>query len=413
MSYTMGVNTSGDMQKLKDDLYRVNKRNEEEAVFDFEAWENAILNDRAFKEQKRLADEQNIELLCHADLWGADGLNNFTNLQEEVDFLLDFGKRHNVKWDLHTSTNGLPCVIDEWCEYLEKNHIGLQLSHDGCMQFLRTGEVDPMDFANVQILIKKGILNWINCTMNFYNWSPFKQIDYYNEKLKKIFPNVYSDEYMATQEESKIFSNLYIKLNKIYDSDYNLLSKNTRGWFNGEIYESLKNQPYGDLAFTNDRVRAEKYDIPYMAHVLDDNIFEWERIFFKYRDWIVNNKIPGVGLMPYRSYVKEQLNGSRAPDVRPKFYGACKSFQSGLTDRTFVLDTIGKYCQCNLLDSAHKVDNPTAAQPEYCKRCKYRYSTECNRCGSVKFREKCEYMYRWNQLLSTVKRFVTLKDYRY
>ena len=64
------------------------------------------------------------------------------------------------------------------------------------------------------------------------------------------------------------------------------------------------------------------------------------------------------------------------------------------------IDTLGNWCQCNLVDSL----NPKLEfkRNEICNKCKYRYSTLCGVCGLLEPPEECYFMYKLNELLSTL-----------
>ena len=103
---------------------------------------------------------------------------------------------------------------------------------------------------------------------------------------------------------------------------------------------------------------------------------------------------------PFISYIREQLNRW---DIIPagkelQYFGSCIAFQNGLKDTNFAIDTIGEYCQCNLIDSSATVKNPTGTRPKECETCEYTRQAECFPCGS-EFMETCEFNYAWCQVL--------------
>lgn len=394
MSYNMGINLSKDLEA---ECRRVNDKNVEEAQFDFPAVEKRM--DEYFGYTKDRHNEMKGTLL-HVDIWGADGLCNFDNLVEEIYFLEDYCKEREWKLDPHTSTNGLACVVKEWTDFLHEHHIHLQLSHDGLSQWIRTKSIDPMDLPEVRALIRDGTIDWINCCLNFWNWNIFDNIDYYNSKLREIFPEVWSQTEYCSPDIDSIYRKLFIKINHIYDSTYDIKARNINGKFRARYYDSLKGAELGDLAFRNRPDLADKYNIPEMAHILDEYINQWYRVYALFK----NMKDDDYSILPYKSYLWSQLHRYKmlSPEAAKKGSGACVSFQRGITNKNFVIDTLGKYCQCNLIDSSHKVLNPTAEMADYCKECKYKYSSECNHCGSVKFADKCDYYYKWNQVLESI-----------
>jgi len=393
MNYNMGINLSKDLEA---ECRRVNAKNVEEAKFDFPAVEKRM--DEYFGYTKDKHDVMKGSLL-HVDLWGADGLCNFDSLVEEIYFLEDYCKEREWKLDPHTSTNGLACVVKEWTDFLHEHHIHLQLSHDGLGQWIRTKTLDPMDLPEVRALIRDGTIDWINCCLSFWNWSIFDNIDYYNSKLREIFPEVWSKDEYCSQELNNIYRKLYVKLNHIYDSTYDIRAKNISGKYRTRYYDSLKDAEIGNLAFRNRPDLAEKYNIPELAHVLDEYINQWYRVYAMFS----NMKDDDYSLVPYKSYLMGQLN--RYHILKPNQLGqagSCFAYQRGYKNTNFVIDTIGEYCQCNLIDSAHQVLNPKAEQADYCKDCKYKYSKECLHCGSVKPADECSYYYRWNNLLESI-----------
>lgn len=404
MHYNMNV----DKSKLRDELIRINKQNEEESVFDYNKLEEKLDNHKPFQEGLKLAKEGN-KVSLHVDIWGADGLNNFTSLQNNIEFLEYYADKHNLILDPHTSTNGLACYIDEWCDYLHEHNIKLQLSHDGLGQWMRTDNYDPMDMPNVRSLFRDGTINWVNTTLNFWNYSIFSNIDYWNSKLKIIFPEVWDRESYCSEEIDEVYRRLYIKLNHIYDSTYDIRAKNKEGRFGNNIYESLVNSEIGDLALRNRRDLADKYNIPELGHVLDNYISEWYKAFNMFvlnSDKYANDP----SILPYKNYISEQCNRHRYLRNKDDISGgACRCYQRGLKDYTFVIDTTGRYSECNLIDADHHVLNPHAEQPEYCSSCKYRLHRECNSCGSVTFPDKCEYKYRWCQFLESISPLINKK----
>ena len=96
----------------------------------------------------------------------------------------------------------------------------------------------------------------INTTLNFYNYDVVANYKYWTDYLKTIFPDIYSNDKMASEKDSFVFKKLYIKLNHIYNGTTPVTSRNDFGIFNGKVYEQLKGQPFGDFNFINDIERA-------------------------------------------------------------------------------------------------------------------------------------------------------------
>ena len=299
-------------------------------------------------------------------------------------------------------------VLDEIYDFCKQHNIHIQLSHDGCGQHLRTEKLDPLDIPNVRKAIREGYLDWINCTLTFWNWSLFDNIRYFNDKLTEIFPEVFDPNKTCSPEIDKIYRSLFIKLNHIYNGDYDIKAINKFGIYRGKSFDQLKTEPYGNLALRNDYELADKLNMPELAHVLDEYIHEWYQIRYILKKADRNNN---AYYMPFRSYLEGQMKRFKElphDDRRHILSGACHSFQTNRNfdsklgrSTTFVIDTEGEYSECNLIDHHHHVGNPTAQQPDYCKNCKYRFQHECTSCGSVQYPKKCEYQYRWVQFLET------------
>ena len=64
---------------------------------------------------------------------------------------------------------------------------------------------------------------------------------------------------------------------------------------------------------------------------------------------------------------------------------------------------MGYYCACNLVDHDNHCNGEGQEQPDYCKNCKYRDTTECNPCETEKFEENCVFRKRQCELLEEIK----------
>lgn len=361
MHYTM---TRTNLEHLQDKLYEIDRKTyEEEYRADYAALANTLDND--LTNIKKAEYHKNARI--HFDIWGGDPVASFTYLQDITEFLKDFCQERGFIPDIHTSTNGLALMRDDIYDWLKANNIHVQLSHDALGQSDRTGEIDPVyDIPNVKRAIRDGIIDWINTTVTAKNWSMKANRQYWIDVLKDIFPAVFDDTALCTKEEDTIYRRLQIKLNHIYDGTTN------------------------NYSFTGD--------------VLNNYIHEWYDMYFYLATHNTDNN---PYWLPFRSYIQSQMKRWRplTPDAQGRYRsGSCQQFQSGISDTTFVIDTLGKYSQCNLIDSDHKVLNPTAATPDYCKDCKYNNQQECNKCGSVGFPEKCEYQIAWIRFLENVHR---------
>lgn len=319
------------------------------------------------------ADKGGTELFI--DIWGGNPVENFDSFKQVVDFcetqLKEFKKIH-----LHTSGNGLELRDKDLVDYLVTHDIHYQLSHDGLGQWLRTGEIDPLYWDKTKdaivMLTKKGILDWINCTLNARNPSFFENIDYWNKWRK---------------ENDLMDVRFILKLNHIYDGTQPIKTK----WIGKDNKYIKHGEEIGNLCFTGE--------------VLQEYLHEFRKL-------VAILLVPGMEKHPmwhpYYSYIMGQAerfkmvkNGADS--------GMCVAFQRGESDRNFAIDTKGEYCQCNLIDSDNKVLNANAKQPDYCKGCKYEKLAECNPCGSENFPEKCEYHWWWAKTLEETFQMIELK----
>lgn len=311
-----------------------------------------------------LSTKEPVEL--NVDIWGGNPLENFDPFKKVVDFCENNLKEFkSVR--LHTSGNGLELRDNDLKDFLVKHNIRYQLSHDGLGQWIRTGEIDPLYWEktkdNIADLARRGILDWINCTLSSRNPSFFDNIDYWNKWRKEI------------GLDGSI--PLTIKLNHIYDGTPPI----TKKWLGADNKYIKHGEEIGDLNFHGE--------------VLQNYLSEFRKL-------AIICKTPGIRdnwtFAPFVSYIAGQADRYTIIQNDNQL-GACVRFQRGISDKNFAIDTKGKYCQCNLIDSDNKVKNSKAEMPEYCNNCKYKKTTECNTCGSENFPEKCEYKWWWNKTL--------------
>ena len=311
------------------------------------------------------------------DIWGGNPVENFDPFKKVVEFCENELKEFTLV-TLHTSGNGLELRDRDIVDYLFAHDIKYQLSHDGLGQWLRTGEIDPLYWDktkdNIKEMAQKGLLDWINCTLTSRNPSFFANIDYWNKWRKEI--GIYDTRPLT------------IKLNHIYDGTPPIQKK----WL-GKDNEYIKHgEVIGDLNFHGE--------------VLFNYLHEFRKLaIICYTPFIKDNP----EFTPYINYITGQADRYKMI-TRPDEAGSCVAFQRGLKDRNFAIDTKGKYCQCNLIDSDSKVKNPKAEQPAYCKTCKYKNLAECNPCGSENFPEKCEYKWWWAKTLEEMFQVIQLRN---
>lgn len=317
----------------------------------------------------------------HFDLWGGEPLYNLTALKELVTVL----RKEWPDCSLTVSTNGLLIGSKSIVDWIIENHIDIQLSHDGWGQWIRTKEFDPLENENCLEGFKRisdaGLFSAINCTLSYYNYSWFKNIRYFNEHLKGIKCG-------------------YIKLNHIYNSDYDIDKINENGHWQDGYKESLKGTKIGNVA-----LRGKE---------LDEYLQEFYLLALAYRQGVKDDPVLG-DLRPYENYIMEQSKRFNDVDENKGSSGSCRAYQSYVhnvdgnykQNWTFVINTIGDYCECNLCE---EVDNPGAPMEDYCKDCKYKNKTECHPCGSMKRPKECEFLFKWLSTLEKIKAVDLLLD---
>ena len=305
----------------------------------------------------------------HFDIWGGEPLYNWQAVQEVVDVL----RENFPNCGLTISTNGLLIGAKHIVDWLIEKKITVQLSHDGYGQWIRT-KIDPLENENIIAGFKRlsdaGLFTAVNCTLSYYNYSFFKNADYFMEHLTK-----------------KGINCGYIKLNHIYNSDYDIDAINEDGRWQDGIDESLKGTKIGNVAIR--------------GRILDDYLQE----FFKLAMLFRTTKNAG-NLEPFRSYIMEQSKRWRKVSESHQC-GSCRAYQSYIhdvegnykQDWNFVINTVGEYCECNLCEH---VDNPGAPMTEECSTCPYKDQSECHPCGSMFRPKKCEFLYKWVQLLEKI-----------
>lgn len=350
-------------------------------VFDKEKTKNRIL-----EYTQVLKDLENGEAVhLSIDIWGGNPVENFEEFKQTVEFCQNELKEFN-RVSLHTSGNGLELQSEDIVQYLIDNNIHYQLSHDGLGQWLRTGDIDPLFWDktknNIVKLAKLGILDWINCTLNSYNYSFFSNIEFWNKWRK--------------ENDLMDIKTLTIKLNHIYPGTPPI----TKKWFGKDIPGDIngtkpcKNgQKIGDLNFDKDQLLTYFHEIRKLGTLCMSPGIEKTNEFG-----------------PYVGYILGQVNRWQTIKSDTEA-GLCRAFQMGLIDKTFAIDTAGEYCQCNLIDSSTKVKNPTGWRPDECKDCVYTNQAECHMCGSETM-SVCNhgYNYQWCQVLEEFAQLYQLLD---
>lgn len=311
------------------------------------------------------------------DIWGGNPLENFNEFKQVVEFCKNELKEF-YKVTFHTSGNGLELRDDEKVKYLIDNDIHYQLSHDGLGQYIRTGIIDPLYWDktkdNIIQLARIGILDWVNTTLTARNYSLFDNIEFWNKWRK---------------EAGILDKPFYIKLNHIYPGTPPITKKWLFNDFNPfPQYKSVKPIKKGEIIG----------DLNFKGIELQNYMHEYRKLGNLFMiEGIENSQEYG----PYFGYIKEQLNrwGTVNEGEEYEKFGSCRAFQTGLRKDNFAIDTLGEYCQCNLVDSSTKVKKPEGIRPKKCETCEYTRQLECFPCGSEVMDEDCEYCYAWCQVL--------------
>jgi len=315
------------------------------------------------------------DTMPHFDIWGGEPLLNTQAVQELVDVL----RKEWPECTLTISTNGLLLGAKHIVDWILENKISIQLSHDGLGQWIRSQEVDPLEkpliLEGLKRIADAGLFAAVNCTLSYYNSSWYKNIDYFIQHLK-----------YNTKDPIRVG---YIKLNHIYNSDYDIKAINEKGRWQDGFREDLVGKPIGNLALR--------------GRVLDDYLQE----FFSLAMFFRSNPNTHSPMELFRSYIMEQSKRWGTVDETKQSAGACRAYQSYAHNiegnfkvpYTFVINTSGEYSECNLCTT---VDDPGSPMTEECKTCRYKDQRECHGCGSMKRPEHCEYLYKFCQTLEKI-----------
>ena len=347
---TMNYNEDGNKNTFKFDKGKTKKR-----ILDFTEIEKELKNGNS--------------VTLHIDIWGGNPLENFNEFRQVVEFCqTDLKEFKQIR--LHTSGNGLELRDNEKVQYLIDNNIHYQLSHDGCGQFIRTGIIDPLYWDktkdNIVKLTRLGILDWINTTLNARNYSFFENMEFWNKWRRE-------NDLMGCTSKPKA---LTIKLNHIYPGTPAITKKWIFDDYKTEykyVVAPKKGEEIGDLNFHGEILNTYIHEFIMMGLMCRMPEIE------KSQEWI-----------PFLSYLKGQTE--RSSRTGGEKAGICRQFQMGTVDKTFAIDTIGEYCQCNLIDSSSKVKNPDGVRSKECETCEFKDFDECFPCGSEIMPLHCEYM---------------------
>ena len=419
LTYAQGVNKND----LENSLKKIDEKTYGEFRADFTKMAETLEHNSRFRYAKERQEKEGEQAIVHIDLWGGDPVTNHLATQEIVDFAKDFFEnKHGMKLEISSSTGGLPLARKDIVDYYMDNNFKLQISHDGCGQWMRTGDIDPLYddrmAGNIATLFKNGNLNMINDCLNFYNNDVFANKKYFDDYFKSISMPI------------DLFRNLYIKLNRAYDAEYDIQQKNQFGIFGSDkrVWKELIDKPFGDVRHHNwKNLNSGNIELDHLfAHELDNYLNDWYKLALIMRDPGIKNSTMWA---PYRGYISEQVNRWKIMKDRDESHSICRRFQMteskvGNPDfwckpnefgeiEMFVIDTTGRYCECNLIDADHHVKNRGCQTvPKQCPSCKYYLQSECQGCGSEIFTEDCEWRYRWVSMLEQVKMLDKLLEAR-
>ena len=346
---------------------------------DLKAIDDVLYNEIVFdfnKLEETLTKHPKWPTCSTIQIWGNDPLTSFQSFQELFDFIKYLEKKYNKHFKVWASTNGLPLTRDDVAEYVAKNNIKLQLSHDGIANYFRTADVEVLDNQNVIDLLKKNI-TCIGCIHSFYNYQPLTNYHWFKNKLGDKTP--------------------HLRLWTIHDGEYDTQVKNVRGLINGKEYAALKGVPFGDYMIRNDYEMAAKYNLPFLAHVADDFFAQYMKLY------VDIDKYPEA-----KSVLLNRMIDSVGPVQRP----LCAQYHLGLSEYSDVIDTEGYYTECHLLDHYEHAQNKKLEKPKECHTCKFGYNnTECGLCGSLKQRQTvCQFNYRLLNMYQVLWNIPYLKE---
>ena len=417
LNYAQGVNKND----LMGSLTKIDEKTYGEFKADFNKMAETLEHNSRFRKAKEIQEKEGIQANVHIDIWGGDPVTNHLATQEVVDFLEDFFiNKHGMRLEMNSSTGGLPLARTDICDFYKEHNMTLQISHDGCGQWMRTGEIDPLYddriAGNISDLFLSGNLNMVNTCLNFYNNNLFANFDFWVNYFKSI------------NMPWEIYNKMYIKLNRIYDGDYDVQKKNHLGIFGSDkrVWEELKDKPFGDMRHHNwKNLNSGNLELDHLfAHELDEYLNDWYKV-------AILLKNPNINKLwnPFLSYLREQVNRWQVMKDRDQAHSVCRRFQMTTAGvgkpeywikpnefgeiETFVIDTTGRYAECNLIDADHHVKNlGCKIYPKQCPHCKYYLQAECQGCGSEIFTEDCEWRYRWVSMLEQVKMMYKIMDER-
>lgn len=315
-----------------------------------------------FKKAHGIDITTNHEYDLQIDIWGSNPLSNFKEFKKTVEYCRNEISKYFHRLILCTSGNGLELASDKVVDFIFDNEIYYQLSHDGLGQWQRTGDIDPLYWGptkdNFLKLLRAGYIRNINCTLSERNWSFYGNYHYW----EKYF------------EENDIKVKPIVKLNKVAAGTKPV----NKPWMGKDNPQIKHGEIIGNQQITEN---ADKY------------FAEWRKMYF-------DPSVPDS----YKGYFKTQINGYKHLGDNMKNNQCCFRFQKGFQDWSFAIDTMGYYCDCNLVDHDGHCNGHGKEMPEECKNCKYNDTTECLCCETEDWeRPKCIFRKKQCELLEDIK----------
>ena len=347
--YCSAATPQGYKDNHKKNNFKIEPEKIDERVIDF------------FKKSQGIDITKNHNFKLQIDIWGSNPLSNFKEFKQTVEYCKTLN-RFFCQVILCTSGNGLELASDEVVDYIIKNDIHYQLSHDGLGQWQRTGDIDPLYWGltkeNFLKILRLGLVRNINCTLSERNWSFYENYHYW----EKYF------------EENDIKVKPIVKLNKVAAG-----TKPVNKVWTGKDNPQIKHgEIIGNQQITEN---ADKY------------FAEWKKMYF-------DQSVPAI----YKSYFNTQLDGFKHLNGNMKNNQSCWKFQHGYQDWNFAIDTLGYYCECNLVDHDNHCNGRGKDMPEECSHCKYNDTTECLCCDTEDYeRPKCTFRKKQCNLLTELK----------
>lgn len=294
------------------------------------------------------------------DMWGSNPLSNFEEFVQTMKYCKSLDRFFH-KVILCTSGNGLELASEKVMNLIIENDIHYQLSHDGLGQWQRTGDIDPLYWSytkdNIAKLFKLGLVRNVNCTLSERNWSFYSNYHYW----KKYF------------SENGITNIPIVKLNKVAPGTQPV----NKPWTGKDNPQIKHGEIIGNQCITEN---VDKY------------FAEWKKMYF-------DDSVP----KEYKTYFNTQLQGYKHLGENMKNNQSCFKFQHGYQDYNFAIDTMGYYCECNLIDHDQHCNGRGKVQPEECKNCRFKDTTECNSCDTEKYEPKCIFRKKQCEMLESLK----------